>query len=110
MIEKTELPASIFHISQKEVLIWSRTQTKNFDVFLDYLEEAISQYCDAHWREQHVNMGLGMVKYDKFYKTENLEEELIEVFETIGETHFIHEIKTAERKNISVHFSCKHHQ
>lgn len=47
----------------------------NFNAFLDYVQashELSPNYVDRHWRAQHINLGVGTVKYDHIGKLENL--------------------------------------
>lgn len=78
--------------------------TENLDIFIDYIDEAISQnrrHCDGHWREQHVNLGLNTISYDKICKLENLEQDLVEVFSAVGASDFTATIAASKKQNSS---------
>lgn len=63
---------------------------KNFEVFVSFVEESLlvsRLYADPHWREQHVNMGLGFLNYNYIAKIENYNDDIQKVFDEadIGE-------------------------
>ncbi len=56
----------------------NRSQSHNFDAFLDYVEashQASRFRCDRHWRLQVDNIGWGRFKYDFVGRVENLEKD-----------------------------------
>ncbi len=56
----------------------NRSQSYNFDAFLDYVEfsqQASRFRCDRHWRLQVDNIGWGRFKYDFVGKVENMEKD-----------------------------------
>lgn len=61
--------------------------TRNFDIFLDYVEEAHAQdinFCDGHWRPQYLCIGHGLIEHDFIGKMENYDPDLRRAFEMAG--------------------------
>lgn len=60
---------------------------RNMEIFADYVAEAIADapaICDPHFREQHRNIGHGLVELDVLGRLENFAPFLEELFETAG--------------------------
>lgn len=61
--------------------------TRNFDVFLDYIEASFSLdqfHTDPHWRKQIYNTGLPHLRFDHIARLENLDEEMPRIAELAG--------------------------
>jgi hypothetical protein len=60
---------------------------RNFDVFLDYVDESLSKDAlrtDRHWRLQVLNTGYGLIDYQFIGKVENFDRDIQEVFSLAG--------------------------
>ena len=83
----------------------NQSQEDNFNVFLDYVQashELSPNYVDRHWRAQHINLGIGTVKYDHIGKIENLSADM----ETIRDlakidAHHFEKVQMAKRNESS---------
>ena len=61
----------------------SKSIEYNFDVFLEYVSMNIKEdrfFCDPHFKEQHINIGIEFIKYDKIIRLENINSEIKETF------------------------------
>lgn len=80
-----------------------RSLEENFDVFLDYVQsshELAPYFVDRHWRAQHINLGIGTVKYTHIGKIENLNAEMKIILDLAKiDTHrfdYVHKLKRNE--------------
>lgn len=76
----------------------------NLDVFIDYVAEAIEaspQYCDAHWREQHRNLGIGHFEYDFVGKLETYAQDIRRAFDAAGLGGFLDGEDWQKKRNAS---------
>ncbi len=77
---------------------------QNFDVFVNYVEEAISEApydSDPHWREQHINIGHGYLPYNYIAKLENYDEDIKRVFEEAGLGNYLSTVDLTKKYNAS---------
>jgi|LGOV01.1.fsa_nt_gb hypothetical protein len=78
--------------------------SQNFDVFINYVHEAISEApydCDPHWREQHVNIGNGRLPFNYIAKLENYNEDIRYVFEEAGLGDYLSTVEWTKKYNVS---------
>jgi hypothetical protein len=82
--------------------------SRNFGIFLDYVEESIEidpLYTDRHWRPQHINIASNDINYAVIGKLENFHRDLQEVFSRIGQSEFLTEERMSARFNKSQSYS-----
>ncbi len=75
-------------------------RVRNMEVFADYVAEAIAEapaICDPHFREQHRNIGHGLVELDVLGRLENFRPFLEELFETAGRSAELGRLKSLQR-------------
>lgn len=82
-----------------------RSPEENFDVFLNYIQashELAPNYVDRHWRSQHINLGIGVVKYSHIGKMENLNAEMKTILDLAKiDTHRFEKMQTSEQNKSS---------
>ena len=74
---------------------------RNFDVFLDYIEESIlidRVNTDRHWREQHINIGYDVFKLDFIGRVEMFQDDIKRVFEMAGKEAEYSRLKSVNMK------------
>jgi len=78
-----------------------RSLEENFDAFLDYVQsshELSPYYVDRHWRAQHINLGIGTVKYTHIGKIENLNAEMEAILDLAKiDTHKFENVRKPKR-------------
>jgi hypothetical protein len=82
----------------------NNSQSKNFGIFLDYVEESIAidpLYTDRHWRSQHINIASNDIDYTVIGRLENFYCDLKKVFARIGQSAFLTEDRISARFNRS---------
>lgn len=83
----------------------NRSLEENFDVFLTYVQssqELAPNYVDRHWRAQHINLGIGIVKYTHIGKIENLNAEMKTILNLAKiDTHRFEKVQKSEHNKSS---------
>lgn len=82
----------------------SNSLSKNFGIFLDYVEESFEAdllYTDRHWRPQSINIAANDIQYDLIGKLENLRSDIQNIFSMIGRGGFLEEVHIDVNYNAS---------